>query len=63
MTGARGINALMALIMLELCIFTFPIGRRKHGQDRGQAGGRRLFLHQGQIWVATDLHANDALRG
>lgn len=48
--------------MLELCVFTFPIRRRKHGEDRGQTGGWWLFLHQRQVWVATDLHADHTLR-
>lgn len=50
------------MIMLELCVFTFPVRRREHGEDRWQTGGWWLFLHQRQVWVATDLHADHALR-
>lgn len=49
-------------IFFVVCVFTFPIRCRKHGEHRRQAGGRRLFLHQRQVWVTTDLHANHALR-
>lgn len=42
---------------------TFPGGARQHGNDRGRGGGGGLRLHQGQVWVAADLHADHALRG
>lgn len=62
MTGVTAINVLTVLIMSELCVFTLSIRCRKYGEDRRQAGGQGLFLHQRQVWVATDLKANHALR-